>query len=69
MELVGVPNPGLVLDGKSPCSILVSVGVVYFPCLITLYLPPKGLDTAEPVLQLGNYVFKGKYEGMFDIMF
>ena len=25
----------------------------------------KGLSTPEPVLQLGSYVFKGRYEGKF----
>ena len=35
------------------------VGVAYCSPLTSV----KGLDTSEPILQLENYVFKGRYEG------
>ena len=65
MELSGVPNPDLVLDSNGPCSILVGVAMnllVHVGRNLSLL---KGLSTPEPVLQLGSYIFKGRYEGKF----
>ena len=55
LELIGVLKAGnariAYYDRFTSC-------IINFTCTC-----PQGLDTAEPVLQLENYVFRGRYEG------